>query len=297
MWAFQGTVQRRLWLRGLEANGRGWQMGARTAAEPGGVTLRGWAGLGSPGPGRAGRAQQPATGAAEGRLVPGPRAGGMRWAGALVRRTREAQGCPPPLGDRRRAAVSPVLPKAAWPERLRGAQSPHPRAHSPRACSVRPWELPAESLASRAPSRAPSRPPPGRRLAKLAAAGRARGRRGGRAPVAFSRPRPPPRFCPAPGAAFGGHPCGWERGRACHPRLPEARSEAAWPEAWRCGPARWTRSRRARRAHGPDSRTGWKGVCEPGDVRSYARCHTQSRGFVATARKRKEVALALSTRV
>ena len=43
--------------------------------------------------------------------------------------------------------------------------------------------------------------------------------------------------------------------------------------------------------------TGWKGVCEPGDVRAHPRCHTQCRGFVAAARKREEVALALPGRV
>lgn len=43
--------------------------------------------------------------------------------------------------------------------------------------------------------------------------------------------------------------------------------------------------------------TGWKGVCKPGDVCAHTRCHTQSRGFVAAARKREGVALALSSRV
>lgn len=49
LWAFQGTVRRRLWLRGLEASGQGWQVGARTGEEPGGVHAAGVCWTGVPG--------------------------------------------------------------------------------------------------------------------------------------------------------------------------------------------------------------------------------------------------------
>lgn len=140
-------------------------------------------------------------------------------------------------------------------------------------------------------------PPPGRRLAKLGAAGSASGGRGVclspfRAPspcLAFARLQA--QLLPtAPAAGNGGvHVISRSPRPGPGPGGQRPRGAAA---------ARWTCSRCARRAPGPREVSRlWKGVCEPGDVGAHTRCHTQSHGFVAAARKREEVALALSSRV
>ena len=142
----------------------------------------------------------------------------------------------------------PVDPRSRRPERLPGALGPpHPRPHSPRACSVRPWELPAESQTAPAPS-----PPNASKVGGSAGArGRARC-----PPVALWRPCSLHRPCPTPRASLLRRPHGWEQRRGCHPSpLPEARSEAGWPEAWWWGllPSRQTCSRCARHTHGPSA--------------------------------------------
>lgn len=148
-------------------------------------------------------------------------------AGTLVRGIREVQRCPPPHGDRRR----PAIPQARYTSLPGGrgcgeCRAPHPRTHSPRACSVRPWELPAESRAALAPSRPAARKVGGDRAREWGAR---------RLPVALGRPGPLPRLCSAPDSSLASRFRDWERRRACHPPLPEARSEAGWPEAWWCG--------------------------------------------------------------
>lgn len=194
-------------------------------------------------------------------------------------------------GDRGSPALSPTsggwpaardpaseLCQAAWRERLRGAQSPHPRTHSPRACSVRPWELPAESRASR--------PPPRPGLAKLGVAGRASRGRGPRlspirVPVlvpclAFARPQ---KFLlPAASTTGNGGVDVISRSPEPGPR-PGGRRPGSAAACGVCLLAVRFPGVRTLRCE----QTGWKGVCERGDVGAHTRCHTQSRGFVDTA--------------
>lgn len=278
MWSFQGTVQRRLWLRGLEASGEGWQqIGALTADGAQWGYAAGMSRAGVPWT-WACRADSATVqwGGRRREVGTGPQ-GRRAAAGALGWGTREVQRCPPPQGDRRR----PAIPQARYTSLPGGrgcgeCRAPHPRTHSPRACSVRPWELPAESRAALAPSRPAarkvggdgarelgSRRPPvalGRRVPCLAfarpqthlsPAASATGNRG--VHVIHRSPRPGPRPVgqrPGGVAACRMDPLGV--------RLPRARTP--------CG-----------------EHTGWKGVCEHGDVGAHTRCHTQCHGFVATA--------------
>lgn len=165
---------------------------------------------------------------------PGPRRGGMRWSDAPGWGTGKPGGTPHPLGPVAGPRPRQGAPRVCPAREAAGSAEPTPaRTHSPRACSVQPWELPAESLAAR--------PPPGPLWAPLPVHGvlswgRPSARVGARRPpVAVSCPWPLPRFCSDPSAAGADRPRGWERGCGCHPPLPEARSEAGRPEAWRCG--------------------------------------------------------------
>lgn len=181
-----------------------------------------WAGLGSPGPGRAGRTQLPASGEEQqGRLAPGPGGRGMRWAGALVLGTREAQGCPPPLRDLR----GPTIPLARSGGCLAGEAA---GSAEPTPAHIIPESMLSAALGTSC--RVASRPGP-----LLAPSRPAAGKLGGAAPSSrpFASPRPLPRLCPAPRAALAGRPRGREWGRGRYPQLPEVRSEAGWPEAWR----------------------------------------------------------------
>lgn len=82
---------------------------------------------------------------------------GCRGLALLSGEPGKSSGAPHPVRTPGGPRYAGALCQAAWRERLWGAQSPHPRTHSRRACSVRPWELPAESLAAPAPSRLPPR--------------------------------------------------------------------------------------------------------------------------------------------
>lgn len=94
---------------------------------------------------------------AQGRLSLGPvgrkkKGGWLRALGGegcgrqdLWSRKPGSVGVSPTFGGSPRAHnPAGVICEAAWPERLRGTRSAHPRTQSPRACSVWPWELPAE---------------------------------------------------------------------------------------------------------------------------------------------------------
>lgn len=200
----------------------------------------------------------------------------MRRAGALVQGTREVQRCPPPLGDGRRPTIPP--PSSAKLPGGRGcgerrAHSPHPRTHSPRACSVRPWELPAESRASR--------PPPRPGLAKLGVAGRASRRRGPRLSAHWCpRPRSLPCLCSTPEASLAGSLHDWELRRGCHFPLPKARSEGGRRPGGAAACGVYLLAVRLPGARTPrGEQTGRKGVCEREDVGAHTRCHTQSPCF------------------
>lgn len=235
---------------------------------------------GSSRPGRTEWAQPPASGEEnEGRRwprSPGEEGCGERalWSGG----PGKSSGVPTSGGWPAARDPASELCQAAWRERLRGAQSPHPRTHSPRACSVRPWELPAESRAAR--------PPPRPGLTKLGVAGRASRGRGPRlspigVPVlvpclAFARPQK--LLSPAASTTENGgvdviflspRPGPRPRGR----RPGGAAACGVYLLAVHLPGARTPRG----------EQTGWKGVCERGDVGAHTRCHTQSRGFVATA--------------
>lgn len=158
-----------------------------------GVTLRTWAGWGTPDPGVQGRTQPRASGEEEeGRLVPGPRGRGMRRAGALVLGTWEVQRCPPPHGDCWRPAIPPERCSRLPGGRGCGERrAPHPLAHTPREhaqCG------PGNFL----PSRERPWPPPGPQLAKLGVTGCTSWGRGARLSPAFRRPGSLPRLCSAP---------------------------------------------------------------------------------------------------
>lgn len=187
---------------------------------------------GAPRPRRTEWAQPPARGEEnEGRRwprAPGEEGCGERelWSG---RPGRDVQRCRPPLRDGRRPATPPARSARLPGGRGCGQRGAHTRAHSARACSVRPWELPAQSRAAR--------PPPRPGLAKLGAEGARVGVRP--PPGAHWCPRPRPLPCltlPDPEASVAGSLQDWERRRrGCHFPLSEARSEAGWPQAWRCG--------------------------------------------------------------
>lgn len=210
---------------GPEASCWRWQMGVGPRRSFGGVMLGVWAGLGSPGPGRSGRAEPPASEEEEGRLAPGPRGSGMRRAGALVRESR-VQWCPQPLGPAGGPRSRPRSGPACLAGEATGSAESTPAHTLPRACSVRAWELPAESRAALAPSPRPL-------LAKLGAVGAGVG---GAAPACRplasrfrAAPLPGPRrFSLPPPPRLG------TEARMSSP-LPEARSQAGWPEAWWCG--------------------------------------------------------------
>lgn len=247
-------------------------MGARTAEEPGGVTLRVWAGLGSREPGRAGRAQPTASGEEEeGRLARGPEEEGCGGA-TLGLGNREARGNPPPFGAGRRPAT-PSGRSASQPGRRGcGERRAHTRAHT----------LPESMLSAalgtscRVASRpAPSGPPlPVHRVLSW---GRPSARVGGAAPACrrfvplapaslLLRSQrcwrlPPPRL--GTGVWMSSPvPRGQVRGR-------EARGLAVWPLAW------WTHSLCTLRAHRPraGSRLGERGCVSWGRSRTLAVTH------------------------
>lgn len=113
-----------------------------------GVTPQAWAGPGSSGPRRTGRARPEASREEGRRREAGPEPLGRRHAAGRCSGPEGpgGPGAPQLLGDGPRVHdPAGALSAAAGSGRLQGAQSPHPRTHSPRACSVRSWELPAES--------------------------------------------------------------------------------------------------------------------------------------------------------
>lgn len=198
-------------------------------------------------------------------------------AGTLVRGTREVQRCPPPHGDRRR----PAIPQARYTSlpggRGCGECRAHTRAHTPR-------EHAQCGLGNFLPSRGPPWPPPGPQLAKLGATGRASGGRGAclsplGVPVrclAFARPQTnlsPAAFATGNGGVHVIH-------RSPRPGPRPVGQRPGGVTACRMDPLA-VRSPRARTPRG--EHTGWKGVCEHGDVGAHTRCHTQCHGFVATA--------------
>lgn len=234
MWSFQGTVQRRLWLRGLEASGEGWQqIGALTAdgAQWGyaaGVSRAGvpwtWACRADSATVQwGGRRREVGT---------GPQ-GRRAAAGALGWGPGKSSGAPHPKGtaggprSRRRAILVCLAGEAA------GSVEPHTRAHTPR-------EHAQCGLGNFLPSRGPPWPPPGPQLAKLGATGRANWGRGARlSPLGVGSPASPllgPRLISRqPLPRLGTEACmsstaprGQVRGRL-------ARGLAVWP------PAGWTR--------------------------------------------------------
>lgn len=213
----------------------------------------------------------------------------MRRARALAQGTHGGPGVPPSRWVRPPAAIACALREAAWPERLRGAQSPHPRTHSPEHAQCGPGNF--------LPSRQRPRPAPGPQLAKLGAEGLAGGGRGARLW---------PFRVPGPCLAFAGlsallsltTPAAGNGGADV---IPSARGQGSRPGGQRPGGAAACRvdrvEMRSPRARTPRrEQTGWKRVCEPGDVRSHSLSYTKLR-FVATALKREEVVLALSSRV
>lgn len=196
-------------------------MGARTAEEPGGVTLRVWAGLGSREPGRAGRAQPTASGEEEeGRLARGPEEEGCGGA-TLGLRNREARGNPPqPFG----AGLRPATPSG------RSASQPGRRGCGERRAHTRAHTLPESMLsaalgtscpvASRpAPSRPPLGPPPGPPRAKLGATERAGGGRGARLSP-FGAPGPCLAFAQIPALLAPTAPAAGNGGMDVIPRSP-----------------------------------------------------------------------------
>lgn len=166
----------------------------------------------------------------------------MRRAGALVRGTRAVQQCPPPLEDSRRPAILP----ARWPACLAGEATG--------SVESTPAHTLPESMLSAAlgtSCRAASGPGPfparcsqswGRRALEC---GWPRARLspfGVLVPcIAFPRPR---RVSLPPPSRLGTE--AWMSSP-----LPEARSKAGWPEAWRCGCLPGGPARCARHAHGP----------------------------------------------
>lgn len=170
-----------------------------------------------------------------------------------------AQGpvVPPSRGGQPAARVpARAQDQPAWPERRGAARSPHPRTHSREHAQCGPGNF--------LPSRERPWPPPRPPLAKLEAVGAGVG---GAAPACRplasrfrASPLPGPRrFSLPPPPRLG------TEARMSSP-LPEARSQAEWPEAWwrgrlPGGPARgalFTRTDRCR------EQGGWKGVCERG---------------------------------
>lgn len=209
LWVFQGTVQRKLRLCGLEASGWGWQMGAQTAEELWWGHARGM-----------GRAGAPPNLGAQGGLSHGPVRRKKREAGPGSQGKRDAAGRRSGPGDQGSIAVSPTpwgQPAARDPSgalaslpgrRGYGERRVHTRAHTPREhaqCG------PGNFL----PSRERPWPLPRPLLAKLGAAGArvwvgARGAAPGCRPLAFWFPASP---LPGPGASLFHRPRGWEQRR------------------------------------------------------------------------------------
>lgn len=84
---------------------------------------------------------------------PGPRRGGMRRSDARAGEPGSPGEPPPnPLGPVSGPRPRQGAPRVSPAEEAAGSAEPTPaRTHSPRACSVQPWELPAESRAARPP--------------------------------------------------------------------------------------------------------------------------------------------------
>lgn len=191
--------------------------------------------------------------------------------------SRKSSGAPHPIEtaggprSRRRAILVCLAGEAA------GSVEPHTRAHTPR-------EHAQCGLGNFLPSRGPPWPPPGPQLAKLGATGRASGGRGAclsplgvRIPcLAFARPQT--HLSPAASATGNGGVLVIHRSPRPGPRPVGQRPGGV--AACRVDPL----AVRSPRARTPCSEhTGWKGVCEHGDVGAHTRCHTQCHGFVATA--------------
>lgn len=137
-------------------------MGARARRNLGGHAAH-WAGLGSPGLGEQGGVSHGPVGGRKREAGSWPQGRRNAAARALAQGTHGGPGVPPSCWVRPPAAIPCALREAAWPERLRGAQSPHPRTHSPEHAQCGPGNF--------LPSRQRPRPAPGPQLAKLGAEG------------------------------------------------------------------------------------------------------------------------------
>lgn len=184
---------------------------------------------------------------------------------------------PHPMGtaggprSRRRAIPGCLAGEAA------GSAEPHTRAHTPQEHA----QCGPENFL---PSREPLWPPPGPQIAKLGATGLASRGRGARlspfrVPVpclAFPRPQTLISLAASATGNRGMHVIH----RSPRPGRRPGGQRPGGVAACRVDPLA-VRSPHARTPRG--EHTGWKGVCERGDVGAHTRCHTQSRGFVATA--------------
>lgn len=244
-------------------------MGARSRRNLGGHAAH-WAGLGSPGLGEQGGVSHGPVGGRKREAGSWPQGRRNAAARALAQGTHGGPGVPPSCWVRPPAAIPCALREAAWPERLRGAQSPHPRTHSPEHAQCGPGNF--------LPSRQRPRPAPGPQLAKLGAEGFGGGGCGARLW---------PFRSPGPCLAFAGLSAllslttrAAGNGVRMSSPLPEAKVRGRVARGLAVRPlAAWTGWRCGRHARGPRavSRLGGSG-CEPGDVRSHSRCHTRSCG-------------------
>lgn len=209
-------------------------------------------------------------------MVPGPREGGIRRA-LLSGGPGKSSGAPHPMEtaggprSRRRAILVCLAGEAA------GSVEPTPAHTLPESmlsaalgtsCRVagRPGPLPARSSQSWGRQ--------GARVGGAASACRPWG-----VPVrclAFARPQTnlsPAAFATGNGGVHVIH-------RSPRPGPRPVGQRPGGVTACRMDPLA-VRSPRARTPRG--EHTGWKGVCEHGDVGAHTRCHTQCHGFVATA--------------